>query len=68
MKGRVCYLFAKILTILQKILCFSFRMIESMARAVVQISLPLLGDACRLSPEREDSLRPWVLVLAGPHW
>jgi len=44
------------------------RMIESMARAVSQVALPTLGDACRLSPERSDSERPWVLFLCGPHW
>jgi hypothetical protein len=44
------------------------RMIESMARAVVSTVLPMLGDSHRLSPERCDSERPWILVLAGPHW
>ncbi|ODM97889.1 Enhancer of mRNA-decapping protein 3 [Orchesella cincta] len=43
------------------------RVVEVMGRAVVQATIPLLGDAYRLSPERAED-RPWVLVCAGPHW
>ncbi|XP_021949058.1 enhancer of mRNA-decapping protein 3-like [Folsomia candida] len=44
------------------------KMIETMATAVVQLVVPLLGNSSRLSPERCDGDRPWVLVLGGPHW
>ena len=29
--------------------------------------LTLMGSPYRLSPEQPENLRPWVLVLAGPH-